>query len=148
MSLWDQQDSWPPPMVSHAALEKASRRLVIDLAGASIKIQVSKLYPYNAISIATIQTVKLDCYLLLWVIKIWDFSFSRDWADTIVIMGLIRGSCYQTRVKFLIILSVQPLLASSSSVGSCTSPLLMLFLSCLRCSSRCVSIWTLHFLFQ
>ena len=38
------------------------------IAGASSFGLNSKLYPYNAISIATIQNVKRDCYLLLWVI--------------------------------------------------------------------------------
>ena len=33
---------------------------------------------------------------------------------------------------------IQPLLASSSSVDSCTSKLSLLFLPCPRCSSRCV----------
>ena len=59
----------------------------------------------------------------------------------------ILVSCFQTLVKFLIWWSVPPLLASSSSVGPYTSQLSPLFLPCLRCSSRRVLVWSLHFLF-
>ena len=59
----------------------------------------------------------------------------------------ILVSCFQTLVKFPIGWSVRPLIALSSSVGSCTSQLSLLFLPCPRCSSRRVPVWTLRFLF-
>ena len=59
----------------------------------------------------------------------------------------ILVSCFQTLVKFLIWWSVPPLLASTSSVGPYTSQRSPLFLPCLRCSSRRVLVWSLHFLF-